>query len=190
MRKLKVTELNRLTPEAFKNSEKIPLIVVLDHVRSLNNVGSVFRTSDAFRVESIYLCGITACPPHAEIHKTALGAEDSVDWKYFKDTLEAVENLKQQGYTVCAIEPIEEIGQNTVVCYSEGGYFLRFALDDVPLLKKSAKGVKALRLKAGDRLMGARIVKDDPVVEYKGKEIHLKQLKIGLRGSAGVKQRS
>ena len=98
MRKLKVTELNRLTPEAFKNSEKIPLIVVLDHVRSLNNVGSVFRTSDAFRVESIYLCGITACPPHAEIHKTALGAEDSVDWKYFKDTLEAVDNLKQQGY--------------------------------------------------------------------------------------------
>ena len=107
MRKLKVTELNRLTPEAFKNSEKIPLIVVLDHVRSLNNVGSVFRTSDAFRVESIYLCGITACPPHAEIHKTALGAEDSVDWKYFKDTLEAVDNLKQQGYTVCAIEQAE-----------------------------------------------------------------------------------
>ena len=71
MRKLKITELNRLTPEAFKESEKIPLVVVLDHVRSLNNVGSVFRTSDAFRVESIYLCGITACPPHAEIHKTA-----------------------------------------------------------------------------------------------------------------------
>ena len=107
MRKLKVTELNRLTPEAFKNSEKIPLIVVLDHVRSLNNVGSVFRTSDAFRVESIYLCGITACQPLAEIHKTALGAEDSVDWKYFKDTLEAVDNLKQQGYTVCAIEQAE-----------------------------------------------------------------------------------
>ena len=70
MRKLKITELNRLTPEAFKDSKKIPLVVVLDHVRSLNNVGSVFRTSDAFRVESIYLCGITACPPHAEIHKT------------------------------------------------------------------------------------------------------------------------
>lgn len=70
-------------------------------------MGSVFRTSDAFRVESIYLCGITACPPHAEIHKTALGAEDSVDWKYFKDTLEAVDNLKQQGYTVCSIEQAE-----------------------------------------------------------------------------------
>ncbi len=107
MRKLKVTELNRLTPEAFKKSKKIPLIVVLDHVRSLNNVGSVFRTSDAFRVEAIYLCGITACPPHAEIHKTALGAEDVVEWVYFKDTLEAVDNLKQQGYTVCAIEQTE-----------------------------------------------------------------------------------
>ena len=104
MRKLKITEMNRLTPEAFKESKKIPLIVVLDHVRSLNNVGSVFRTSDAFRVEAIYLCGITACPPHAEIHKTALGAEDTVDWRYFKDTQEAVDNLKQQGYIVCAVE--------------------------------------------------------------------------------------
>lgn len=104
MRKLKITELNRLTPEAFKESRKIPLVVVLDHVRSLNNVGSVFRTSDAFRVEAIYLCGITACPPHAEIHKTALGAEETVDWKYFNDTLEAVENLRQMGYTICAIE--------------------------------------------------------------------------------------
>lgn len=107
MRKLKVTELNRLTPEAFKESPKIPLVVVLDHIRSFNNVGSVFRTSDAFRVESIYLCGITACPPHVEIHKTALGAEDSVDWKYFEDTLEAVDNLKQQGYVVCAVEQVE-----------------------------------------------------------------------------------
>ncbi len=107
MRKLKVTELNRLTPEAFKASKKIPLIVVLDHVRSLNNVGSVFRTSDAFRVESIYLCGITACPPHTEIHKTALGAEETVDWKYFEDTLEAVDSLKKQGYVVCAIEQAE-----------------------------------------------------------------------------------
>lgn len=107
MRKLKVTELNRLTPEAFKESRKIPLIVVLDHVRSLHNVGSVFRTSDAFRVEAVYLCGITACPPHAEIHKTALGAEETVDWKYFHDTLEAVENLRQMGYTVCAIEQAE-----------------------------------------------------------------------------------
>ena len=97
MRKLKITEMNRLTPEAFKESKKIPLIVVLDHVRSLNNVGSVFRTSDAFKVEAIYLCGITACPPHAEIHKTALGAEDTVEWKYFEDTHDADEKQKQQG---------------------------------------------------------------------------------------------
>lgn len=107
MRKLKVTEMNRLTTEAFKASRKIPLVVVLDHVRSLNNVGSVFRTSDAFRVKAIYLCGITACPPHAEIHKTALGAEESVDWFYFKDTMEAVEKLKAEGYVVCAIEQAE-----------------------------------------------------------------------------------
>lgn len=107
MRKLKVTELNRLTPEAFKDSKKIPLIVVLDHVRSLNNVGSVFRTSDAFRVEAIYLCGITACPPHAEIHKTALGAEDTVSWTYFEDTLQAVDTLHEAGYTVCSVEQAE-----------------------------------------------------------------------------------
>ena len=107
MRKLKVTELRRLTPEAFKESEKTPLIVVLDHVRSLNNVGSVFRTSDAFRVEAVYLCGITACPPNAEIHKTALGAEDTVAWEYFKDTPEAVDKLRANGYTVCAIEQAE-----------------------------------------------------------------------------------
>lgn len=104
MQKLKITELNRLSPEEFKNTEKIPLIVVLDNVRSLNNVGSVFRTSDAFIVKEVYLCGITACPPHAEIHKTALGAEDTVDWMYFKDTLEAVDKLKKEGYIVCSIE--------------------------------------------------------------------------------------
>ena len=103
MRKLKVTELNRLTPEAFKESKKIPLIVVLDHVRSLNNVGSVFRTSDAFRVEAIYLCGITACPPNAEIHKTALGAEETVDWEYFKDTPEAVDITEEKSKIInCA----------------------------------------------------------------------------------------
>jgi tRNA G18 (ribose-2'-O)-methylase SpoU len=107
MRKLKITELNRLTTEAFKDSKKIPLLVVLDHVRSLNNVGSVFRTSDAFRVEAVYLCGITACPPHPEIHKTALGAEDTVDWIYYKDTLEVVDKLKKEGYTLCVVEQAE-----------------------------------------------------------------------------------
>jgi tRNA G18 (ribose-2'-O)-methylase SpoU len=107
MRKLKITEMNRLTPEAFKVADKIRLVVVLDHVRSLHNVGSVFRTSDAFLVGSIYLCGITACPPHAEIHKTALGAEDTVEWKYFKDTQEAVDCLKKDNYTVCGVEQAE-----------------------------------------------------------------------------------
>lgn len=107
MRKLKITELNRITTEEFKEAEKIPLLVVLDNVRSLNNIGSVFRTSDAFLVEAIYLCGITATPPNQEIHKTALGAEDSVDWKYFGDTKEAVTELKENGYTVFAIEQVE-----------------------------------------------------------------------------------
>jgi tRNA G18 (ribose-2'-O)-methylase SpoU len=107
MRKLKVTELNRLSAEAYRESRKLPLVVVLDGVRSLHNVGSVFRTADAFRVEAIYLCGITACPPHAEIHKTALGAEDTVDWVYCGDAPEAVGRLRREGYVVCAVEQAE-----------------------------------------------------------------------------------
>ena len=99
--------MNRLTVEEFKEAEKLPLIVVLDDVRSLYNVGSVFRSCDAFRVEAVYLCGITATPPNAEIHKTALGGEDSVDWEYFKTTEEAVEKLKQNGYFVYSIEQVE-----------------------------------------------------------------------------------
>ena len=108
MQKLKITEMNRLTLEQFKEQKKTPLIVVLDNVRSLHNVGSVFRTSDAFLLEAVYLCGITSTPPHAEIHKTALGAEDSVDWKYFEDTCEAVKELKKDGYIVFAIEQAKE----------------------------------------------------------------------------------
>lgn len=107
MRKLKITELNRISPDEFKETAKIPLVVVLDNIRSLNNVGSVFRTSDAFLVEAIYLCGITATPPNPEIHKTALGAEHSVEWKYFEETVNAVENLRENGYTVFAIEQVE-----------------------------------------------------------------------------------
>lgn len=102
-----VTEMRRKSVNEFKESYKMPLVVVLDHVRSLYNVGSVFRTSDAFIVQGICLCGITAQPPHPEIHKTALGAEDSVEWKYFKNTLDAVNWLKQLGYTVLAIEQCE-----------------------------------------------------------------------------------
>ena len=107
MRKLKITELNRINADEFKEAKKLPLIVVLDEIRSLHNIGSVFRTSDAFRIESIYLCGITATPPHPELHKTALGAEYTVDWKYFKNTLDAVNKLKSDGYIVYSIEQAE-----------------------------------------------------------------------------------
>ena len=107
LRKLKVTEMNRLTVEEFKEARKLPLVVVLDDVRSLHNIGAVFRTSDAFLVDCIYLCGITAVPPHPEMHKTALGAEYTVDWKYFKDTEEAVNELHAMSYTVFAIEQCE-----------------------------------------------------------------------------------
>lgn len=104
MKKLTTEEMHRLTVEEFRESEKLPLTVVLDNVRSLNNIGSVFRTSDAFRVEHIALCGITATPPHREIHKTALGAEDSVVWSYHEDTAECVKELKARGYKVYAVE--------------------------------------------------------------------------------------
>lgn len=107
MRKLSITELNRIDKEEFKKVEKLPLIVVLDNVRSLHNVGSIFRSSDAFRVESIYLCGITAVPPQPEIHKTALGAEETVEWKYYEHTQDAVHELKNDGVEVLAIEQVE-----------------------------------------------------------------------------------
>ena len=97
-----------MTVEEFRKSEKLPLTVVLDNVRSLNNIGSVFRTSDAFRVEHIALCGITATPPHREIHKTALGAEDSVAWSYHEDTAECLRALKGQGYKVFAVEQVDD----------------------------------------------------------------------------------
>lgn len=106
-RKLKITELNRISTEEFKEAEKLPLTVVLDNIRSLHNIGSVFRTSDAFRIECIYLCGITATPSHPEMHKTALGAEFTVDWKYVNNTVEAVDNLKNEGYTVYSVEQAE-----------------------------------------------------------------------------------
>lgn len=99
--------MNRISVEEFHSSEKMPLVVVLDSVRSLYNVGSVFRTCDAFRVAEVILCGITATPPHTEIHKTALGAEDSVEWRYFKDTMDAVKALKFEGYALLAAEQCE-----------------------------------------------------------------------------------
>ena len=99
--------MNRLSVDEYKESEKTPLVVVLDYVRSLYNVGSVFRTADAFRLERVCLCGITARPPHPEIHKTALGAEDSVSWKYFERTEDCIQWLHEQDYTVLAIEQCE-----------------------------------------------------------------------------------
>ena len=108
MKKLKVEELNRATPGEYAGIGKIRLSVILDNVRSLNNIGSVFRTSDAFLIEKIYLCGISATPPSAEIHKTALGAEDTVKWEYAEDTLVLVERLKKEGYTLLAVEQTEK----------------------------------------------------------------------------------
>lgn len=107
MHKLRITEMNRLNQDEFKQADKMPLVVVLDDVRSLHNVGSVFRSSDAFRVKDIYLCGITAVPPQPEIHKTALGAEDTVSWKYFKNTMDAINELHEMGYFVYSTEQVE-----------------------------------------------------------------------------------
>jgi tRNA G18 (ribose-2'-O)-methylase SpoU len=107
MRKLNMEELNRLTVEEFKEAEKSPVVIVLDNVRSLNNVGSAFRTSDAFLIQKIYLCGITGTPPHRDIQKTALGATESVKWEYFDSTAEAVKILKEEGYRVCTFEQVD-----------------------------------------------------------------------------------
>ena len=108
MEKKSILDLDRLSTEQYQQVDKLPFIVVLDNVRSLNNIGSVFRTSDAFLVEEIYLCGITATPPHPDIHKTALGAEDSVKWSYYTDTVEAVDKLHSMGYTVFSIEQVKD----------------------------------------------------------------------------------
>src|SRR4030043_567719 len=105
MRKLKNSELKRKSINEFRKSEKTPFVIVLDNVRSYSNVGSVFRTADAFLIEGIYLCGITAIPPHREIQKTALGATESVSWKYFKEASGALEELKSLGYKITGIEP-------------------------------------------------------------------------------------
>lgn len=107
MKKLTMDELHRISVEEYKRVEKTPIVVVLDNVRSMNNIGSVFRTADAFRIEKIYLCGITATPPHRDIHKTALGAEDSVDWEYVENTLDCVQRLHDAGYAVYSVEQVE-----------------------------------------------------------------------------------
>lgn len=106
--KLTTDEMHRLTVDEFRSSTKVPLTVVLDNIRSQNNIGSVFRTADAFRIEHIALCGICSTPPHRDIHKTALGAEESVEWSYHPDTVECVRQLKQQGYAVYAVEQVDD----------------------------------------------------------------------------------
>lgn len=135
LRKLKITEMNRLTVDEFKEARKLPLTVVLDDVRSLHNIGAVFRTSDAFLISRIYLCGITAVPPHPEMHKTALGAELTVDWVYCKTTQEAVEELHGEGYTVLAIE---QCGGSTMLDEYKPEPERKYAL----VLGNEVKGVK------------------------------------------------
>lgn len=144
MRKLKITEMGRMNVEEFKASDKMPLVVVLDDVRSMYNVGSVFRTADAFRVEAIYLCGITACPPHPEIHKTALGAEDTVAWQHFDTTMEAIAHLRTSGHTVLSIEQCE--GSTPLQHLDLRPIGQRFAI----VLGNEVKGVKQEVVNASD----------------------------------------
>ena len=135
MRKLKITELHRLTSEEYKKSQKLPLVIILDDVRSMYNVGSIFRTSDAFRVERIILCGITSVPPHPEIHKTALGAECSVDWSYMSSAIEAVGKCRAEGYTVLCVEQVEgSTSLHTFMPHQDGQYAV--------VLGNEVKGVK------------------------------------------------
>jgi len=143
MQKLKVTEMNRLTVEEFKKKEKTPLIVILDNVRSLHNVGSIFRTADAFLLQAVYLCGITSTPPNAELHKTALGAENSVEWIYFEETQKALEELHKEKYKIFAIEQAREsLPLNTIQLYSEEKYAI--------VLGNEVKGVQQAVVDACD----------------------------------------
>ncbi|MDE0770692.1 MAG: RNA methyltransferase [Salibacteraceae bacterium] len=107
-KKLKLEELNRISVSEFKSAEKFPVVVVLDNIRSAFNIGSIFRTADALAIESVYLCGITATPPHREIYKTALGASESVDWKYFQNTMDSISELKKNGFIILSLEQVED----------------------------------------------------------------------------------
>lgn len=119
MRKLKLDELGRVSAEEFKSTEKNPVVVVLDNIRSMNNVGSAFRTCDAFAAEQLFLCGVTAQPPHREINKTAIGAQDTVDWKYFEKTEDAVSELKNQGYKIYGVEQTDKSVMLNQMTYPE-----------------------------------------------------------------------
>ena len=146
MRKLKNSELNRKNIDEFKQSDKTPLIVILDNIRSLNNIGSVFRTSDAFLVEKIYLCGITATPPNKEIHKTALGATDSVDWEYSENTIDIVNNLKEDNVEIISIEQAENaVMLNDFVAEDGKKYAIIFG--------NEVKGVEQQIVSASDKVI-------------------------------------
>lgn len=132
MRKLTMSELNRLSLTEYQEVEKLDVIIVLDNVRSLSNIGSFFRTADAFRIGEILLCGITACPPHREIHKTALGAEESVKWRYFETTEEACKYLKDNNYSINAVEQIEgSVMLNDLIPESKSAYIFGNEVDGV-----------------------------------------------------------
>ncbi len=146
MRKLKNNELGRLSIDDFKSTKKTPIIIVLDNIRSLNNIGSVFRTSDAFLIEKIYLCGITATPPHKDIHKTALGSTDTVAWEYAEDTIELIEKLKVDGVKICAIEQVESATMlNNFEVESNAKYALVFG--------NEVKGVQQTVVDASDTVI-------------------------------------
>lgn len=126
MRKLSMDELNRISKDDFEQADKLPIIIVLDNIRSLSNVGAFFRTADAFRIKELFLCGITACPPHREIHKTALGADETVKWRYFDTTEAACQALKAEGYKIFAVEqvvgsvPLQDFGFESHTAYILG----------------------------------------------------------------------
>lgn len=146
MRKLKNSELNRKNIDEFKQSDKTPLIVILDNIRSLNNIGSVFRTSDAFLVEKIYLCGITATPPNKEIHKTALGSTDSVDWEYSENTIDVVDKLKAENIEIISIEQAENaVMLNDFVADRNKKYAIIFG--------NEVKGVEQKIVSASDKVI-------------------------------------
>ena len=142
MRKLRTIEMHRLTVDEFKEAGKLPLTVVLDDVRSLYNVGSIFRCADAFRVEKVMLCGITACPPNAEIHKTALGGEDSVSWQYFKRTEEAVDELHRQGVFVFSVEQVVDSTKLQNLLLPPSGFGSKSQAHYAVILGNEVKGVK------------------------------------------------
>ena len=138
MRKLSMDELNRISKDDFEQADKLPIIIVLDNVRSLSNVGAFFRTADAFRIKELFLCGITACPPHREIHKTALGADETVKWRYFGTTEAACQALKAEGYKIFAVEqvvgsvPLQDFGFESHTAYILGNEVEGVSEDALP----------------------------------------------------------